>query len=175
MSSILLAGTAVAQSLLDVNAATVQQLDALPGIGPSKAHALVLWREESGPCRSVGDLAEVPGWGPATLAALRSRITCGPGARPEPRGPVRDELPDGPALHTELVNINEAGIYELVELPGITLSRARDIVAHREAHGPFASCAELDVLPGIGDATLSLLADRCTVTRARLPSRKGGK
>ncbi|MEO0605364.1 MAG: helix-hairpin-helix domain-containing protein [Myxococcota bacterium] len=157
--------SAWAQALLDVNAATVAQLDALPGIGPAKARALVVWREEVGPCKAVADLGRVPGWGAATLAGLRSRVTCGPGITEDEGVPGAIEELDGPALHTERVDINSAGPYRLTELPGISLSRAQDIVAHREAAGPFESCAALADLPGIGRATVEVLEDRCAVSR----------
>lgn len=160
--------SSAAQELLDVNAANEQELDALPGLGPAKSRALVLWREEKGPCRDVSDLASVPGWGPATLAALRSRIACGSGqALANVRGPTHEGDPEGPALHTERVDINQAGPSQLTQLPGISPARAKAIVAHRTAHGPFGSCAELVRIPGLGPATVTLLASRCTVGRAR--------
>lgn len=159
----LLIATASAQSLLDVNAASVAELDALPTIGPAKAHALVVWREEAGPCRRVDELMGVPGWGPATIAALRLRIACGDGAPVDAKDPVSDDVPDGPALHVARVDINQAGPYRLTELPGISLARAHDIVAHREVNGPFVSCAALAAIPGIGAATVALLGDRCAV------------
>jgi competence protein ComEA len=59
---------------LDLNQATVDQLDALPGVGPSTARAIVAWRTEHGPFRRVDDLLEVRGIGPAKLDALRSEV-----------------------------------------------------------------------------------------------------
>ncbi|MFZ8999364.1 MAG: helix-hairpin-helix domain-containing protein [Ilumatobacteraceae bacterium] len=59
---------------LDLNRATVDQLDALPGIGPSTAAAIVGDRDANGPFASVDDLERVPGIGPAKLAALRDLV-----------------------------------------------------------------------------------------------------
>jgi competence protein ComEA len=59
---------------LDLNQATVDQLDALPGVGPSTAHAIVAWRTEHGRFRRVDDLLEVRGIGPAKLDALRPEV-----------------------------------------------------------------------------------------------------
>lgn len=158
MIGLLWAGTAHGQVVLDVNVATADQLDALPGLGPAKARALVLWREDGGSCTELAQLEAVPGWGPATLAALAPYLVCGQGTeRPLPRPVTGPE----PALHADRIDINRAGPFELARLPGISLPRARDIVAHREANGPFERCAGLAVLPGIGRATVSLLADRC--------------
>lgn len=152
-------GLAWAQAPLDLNGATAEQLDGLPGVGPAKALAFVLWRAESGPCRDVDALLAVPGWGEGTLAGVRTRVTCGDGT-PEP-GAVTDPTLDAPVLHTVRIDINRAGPYELVELPGISLARAHDIIAYRDANGLFASCSDLTALPGVGKATLALLGDHC--------------
>ena len=56
---------------VDVNAATVAALEALPGVGPARAAAIVEEREAAGPFASVDDLARVRGIGPATVDALR--------------------------------------------------------------------------------------------------------
>ena len=59
---------------LDLNTATQAQLDALPGVGPATAAAIVDDRRQHGPFTSVDDLARVRGIGPAKLAALRTRV-----------------------------------------------------------------------------------------------------
>lgn len=48
-------------SLVDVNAATAEELTALPGIGPEKAAAIVAYREKNGPFASLQDLDRVDG------------------------------------------------------------------------------------------------------------------
>ena len=48
---------------INVNTATAEQLEALPGIGPTLAAAIVQERERNGPFRSVDDLTRVPGIG----------------------------------------------------------------------------------------------------------------
>ncbi len=56
---------------MNLNAATFDQLDRLPGIGPVLAGRIVTYREENGPFRQVDELTRVRGIGPKTLAALR--------------------------------------------------------------------------------------------------------
>ncbi len=70
--------TTVAAPTVDVNTATAEQLDALPGIGPVLAQRIVDWRTAHGPFASVDDLDEVSGIGAATLAKFRSQLTLGP-------------------------------------------------------------------------------------------------
>ena len=59
---------------LDLNTATVEQLDALPGVGPVTAAAIVAWRDANGKFASVDQLGEVDGIGTARLEKLRPLV-----------------------------------------------------------------------------------------------------
>jgi len=69
------AASAAASGPIDLNTATVQQLDALPGVGPVLAQRIVDWRTEHGRFDSVDQLQEVSGIGPSRLADIRSLVT----------------------------------------------------------------------------------------------------
>ncbi|WP_205873797.1 ComEA family DNA-binding protein [Mycobacterium camsae] len=60
--------------VVDLNTATVEQLDGLPGVGPVTAAAIVAWRHAHGRFTSVDQLAEVDGIGQARLDKLRSLV-----------------------------------------------------------------------------------------------------
>jgi competence protein ComEA len=60
---------------VNVNSATVEQLDVLPGVGPTTAAAIVAHREQHGPFQTVEQLGDVRGIGPAKLDALRGLVT----------------------------------------------------------------------------------------------------
>ncbi|MFV0306154.1 MAG: helix-hairpin-helix domain-containing protein [Desertimonas sp.] len=60
---------------VDLNRASEVELDALPGIGPATAAAIVAHRDANGPFASVDDLEAVRGIGPAKLDALRGLVT----------------------------------------------------------------------------------------------------
>lgn len=60
--------------VVDLNAADPGQLESLPGIGPALAGAIVEHRTRNGRFRSVDDLLDVPGIGPAKLATLRPLV-----------------------------------------------------------------------------------------------------
>ncbi|MFP5318076.1 MAG: helix-hairpin-helix domain-containing protein [Acidimicrobiia bacterium] len=68
------AGSGAPAAPIDLNTATLEQLDTLPGIGPATAQAIVTYRTRQGRFRSVTELLEVPGIGPAKLEAVRPLV-----------------------------------------------------------------------------------------------------
>ena len=60
---------------VDLNRATVTELERLQGIGPATASAIVEYRTRNGPFTSVDQLLDVPGIGPAKLDAIRDSVT----------------------------------------------------------------------------------------------------
>jgi competence protein ComEA len=68
-------GSTVPSGPVNLNSATADELDALPGVGPATAAAIIAHREQHGPFGSVDDLADVRGIGPAKVEALRGLVT----------------------------------------------------------------------------------------------------
>ena len=60
---------------VNLNTATLEQLDALPGVGPATAKAILAERDKRGRFRSVNDLLDIRGIGPAKLDAIRDLVT----------------------------------------------------------------------------------------------------
>jgi competence protein ComEA len=67
-------GPVSGDGLIDINRASATQLEELPGVGPATAAAIIDHRDRVGPFRSVDDLLEVRGIGPAKLEELRSHV-----------------------------------------------------------------------------------------------------
>ena len=70
---------------LDLNTATVEELQQLPGIGPATAKAIVRFREKSAPLRRVEDLLAIRGISRSRLEKLRPYVTVQPGEQKRSR------------------------------------------------------------------------------------------
>lgn len=70
------AAPAVEGEMIDLNAATEEQLTTLPGVGPSKAKAIVEYRQAT-PFRKVEEVMNVRGFGESTFESLKEKITVG--------------------------------------------------------------------------------------------------
>ncbi|TML08626.1 MAG: competence protein ComEA [Actinobacteria bacterium] len=62
------------QGPINLNEATADQLDDLPGIGPATATAIVAYRRDHGPFSSIEQLLDVRGIGPSKLEQIRSMV-----------------------------------------------------------------------------------------------------
>lgn len=63
---------------VNINKASAEELDALPGIGPTAAQAIVDYRLQNGNFANIQDIQNVPGIGPATYEKIKDYITVGP-------------------------------------------------------------------------------------------------
>jgi competence protein ComEA len=71
--------TAVAAEgeVVNINKATVAELDTLPGIGPSTAEKIVEYRDSNGPFATIDEIMSVSGIGPAKFEQIQAFITTG--------------------------------------------------------------------------------------------------
>ncbi|MCE8032060.1 ComEA family DNA-binding protein [Billgrantia tianxiuensis] len=60
---------------INVNTADAELLTELPGVGPSRAQAIIEYREANGNFESADDLTQVSGIGPATVDSFRDQVT----------------------------------------------------------------------------------------------------
>jgi len=72
------AAAAAADTRIALNSATAEELQRLSGIGPALSARILEYRAEKGGFRSVDELMDVPGIGPATLEKIRHRLRPAP-------------------------------------------------------------------------------------------------
>jgi len=75
---------------------------------------------------------------------------------------ARGATPPAP-ISGEKVNINTAGVDELVTLPGIGKTYAARIVEYRQKNGPFKKVEDIVNVRGIGEKTFERIKDRLTI------------
>lgn len=61
--------------LIDINTATLTELDTLPGIGPTTAQKIIDYRTQHGPFSNITDIMNVAGIGPATFDRIQNLIS----------------------------------------------------------------------------------------------------
>src|ERR1700691_2617245 len=69
---------------IELNTATVEQLQQVPGIGPGTAKAIVNFREKSGPFQKIEDLLAIKGISKSRLQKMRPYLTISPAAQKSP-------------------------------------------------------------------------------------------
>jgi competence protein ComEA len=170
---------ALKSARLDINSADHAQLRQLPGVGDGLAQRIIAYREQHNGFRSVEDLRQVKGIGPAILEQLRPFVQVeaydgeeGSSRSPVPAMSLRTAAPvfaaappvtRGPKpLPTSPINVNRASAVELQRLPGIGPALSKRIIEAREQR-PFASVDELRRVRGIGAKTLERIRPYVTV------------
>lgn len=138
---------------IDVNHADAVQLQRLPGVGPSRAAAILAERLDGGAFRSLEDLDRVRGIGRATARRWAGMISFG-AVRGSAAAPAR---PEGP------VDLNRAHPKDLEQITGIGPALARRIVEARTRRGRFRTVDDLLEVPGIGPRTLEILREQAVV------------
>jgi competence protein ComEA len=162
--------------LININKAPLEELYSLNGIGEIKARAIIDYREAHDGFKTLEEIIKVPGIGMSTFQKIRERITTGNEDslnmeikdRKSQPSPVTETSHIGeetqiPVSPSGKVDINTAGIEELMTLEQIGEVKAQRILNYRIRYGPFHSANDLLKIRGIGEKTLHLNRDRITV------------
>jgi competence protein ComEA len=161
---------------IDLNRATAEDLEAIPGLGPALAQRIIDYRQAHGPFKQIDDLLAVSGIGPQHLQKLKpylglgspeavappdwkAAITPGPAGSGTHLEGQEGKLPGskgGPHAKTPArpLDPNLASREELETLPGIGPVLAQRIIDYRRAHGPYKRIADLRKVSGIGPRKL---------------------
>jgi competence protein ComEA len=153
------APAAPAAGPVDLNTASVKDLEELPGVGEATAKKIVAGR----PYSSVDDLAKA-GVSKSTIEKLRSSATVSgaaapPAAASKTASSKSSAAPAAPAASP--VDLNTASLKDLEELPGVGEATAKKIVAGR----PYSSVDDL-AKAGVSKSTIEKLRPAATVSGA---------
>jgi competence ComEA-like helix-hairpin-helix protein len=145
---------------LELNSASLAQLERLPGVGFILAQSIVDYRETHGPFASLDDLQNVPGWSAETAAALSDQLEVSPPAQaaPPPEAPpeITPETRPHPVLGqawSALVAGDIAGGLE--QYAGLIRQEEHlDLVIHDLREAAFLYPTEIALHQTLGDAYL---------------------
>jgi competence ComEA-like helix-hairpin-helix protein len=138
---------------VDLNKATAEELEELPGVGPATAKKIVAGR----PYTKVDDLAKA-GIPARVITSIRSKVHVAESTANKSK--TKSAGTPEPTTKSEKVNLNTADAAALEDLPGIGPAHAKAIIAAR----PFKSVDELASVKGIGKSRSDRLQDLVTVT-----------
>lgn len=169
------ASAASKKDRVDLNTASMSELEALPGVGPAIAKRIV----DNRPYSSVAGLSKA-GVPDGTLSKIRGMVTVSrarseaakaePAARTASREPARSEPRSASAASApsrgDKIDVNSASARELQSLPGVGPAIAQRIVENR----PYSSMPDL-ARAGVSDALLDKIRPSIKVGRAETASR----
>ena len=152
---------------IELNTATVQDLICIDGIGETTANKIVAYANNYG-FYTVDDLLNVDGIGKSKLESIAPYVYVNTSILPEKTETEVDvqetyvtELITDPIVETSIprVNINTCGVSELIQLPGIDMTIAENILAFRNARGGFYKIEEIGLADGMTNDKLAAIWD----------------
>ncbi len=141
----------------NINTANAAELQRVNRIGAVRAQAIIDYRNQNGPFRTLNELTRVKGIGPATLENFRRSGFCAPTTSSIPTDSTNNQLyaqlnpPD--TIDKTCEDINTANSETLQRVLGIGSAKAKAIIAHRNQFGSFASLDGLLDVKGIDPDT----------------------
>lgn len=145
---------------INLNTASQAELEAVRGIGPVKAKAIIDYRSKNGPFRNIQELERVRGFDSTLVRNMRSDIKV-----IAPKIEPRRTLSDIRAASRGPVDINTASQAELESVIGIGPEKAKAIIDYRTKNGPFKTKAQLDNVKGFGEKSIDRFGNDLTVGR----------
>jgi competence ComEA-like helix-hairpin-helix protein len=122
LALVFLLPSAAHAALININTADATTLDTLPGIGPSKATAIVDYRTQNGSFSIIDDIMNVSGIGPSTFANIKDLITVGESIHENNLPPQATTTPETRATTTPFVPTQTGGgTPEYIPLPNLRI------------------------------------------------------
>ena len=152
---------AKAKTLVDLNTATLLELEELPSVGPAVAKKIVSGR----PYKAIDDLTKA-GISDRTLGAIRDLVQVGAGSTA--KAAVKRAAPGAMKKAPAKVNLNKAPLADLEALPGVGPAHAKAIIEGR----PYRTVDELSRIKGLGAARIDEIRGLISVEDPAAPRTK---
>jgi len=116
---ILITNPSFSQNLIDLNTASKEELEKLPGIGPVTAQKIIELREKKGGFKRVEELLEVPGIGQKKLEAIKPYVKVEGMASPfgYSNSTLQSQLTSNPSTKPIYKYIDEHGVVHFTQFP----------------------------------------------------------
>ena len=134
-----LAGSLDDAQKINVNFASVELIDSIPGMGKTTAERIVEFVKSKGKIESLSELSTLQGMTPKKLSNLNLYLCVSGGITS--------------ATEQKKLNLNFATEAEIEKLPGVGPSLAKSIIETRNSKGSFQSLDDLQEVPGLSEKT----------------------
>ena len=124
-------------ALININTADSTLLDTLPGIGPSKAQAIITYRNGHGPFSKIEDIQNVSGIGPSTYADIKSLITVGDTAESE--ATISASSTSATTTITAMTSVSSGALPEYIPIPTLRIITGGDRTVSSGADTAFTA------------------------------------
>jgi competence protein ComEA len=129
---------------VDINTATVEEWEALPGIGEVIANRIIKFREKIGGFTSIEQVHKTYGISDSVFQKIKAFLT------------ISQSKSSG-------LDLNQASVSDLQMMPGISEAVAKAIVIYRQQYGPYKSVSDLKKIVFINDTLYQKIASNLRV------------
>ena len=148
---------------ININTATSEQLQQLPGIGPAIAKRIIKYRKREGDFQDIGEIKNVKGIGEKIYEKIKPYIKMGKIIRQEKIKKEEVIKKEEKPTISGKININTATSEQLQQLAGIGPAMAERIIQYRKKWGNFQDIGEIQNIKGMGEKAYEKIEPYITI------------
>lgn len=153
---------------ININTASAEQFQQLPGIGPVLSARMINFREKIGGFKSLDQFAKTYGLSDSVFVSIKPFLMIQPVFESNNHAKINNRTESNSTAksltprNTTKINLNEAILQDFSHHPAIKYTLARQLLAFKQQHGPFKAIDDLKYMIGIDSETLKILDDYLT-------------